>query len=359
MAIYRGHNLVREDILKIISEFDRVYPNTNDYDSWLDKDTYKIALYYNKKYYPARIILSQATGIRVIKFGGGIKAAKRLFSELGFQVVRKPTLLSEPNFEIGKSYKRTDLHDEYSGQGQGGISTPADHNFIMLFTGDSGEQYGYHDLWLNGIFHYTGEGQSGDMQFTRGNLAIRDHLSNGKTLHLFENLDSGYVSYVGQMVCTGYHHRDDIEHERQLIIFELALMNNAEEEFASSTEELSKKLSLSELRQKALMSSTSASTAFEHKTISRLRSQAIKLYARKRANGICEGCGQKAPFKDSKGEPFLEVHHVNRLADGGPDHPAAVVAICPNCHRHAHYSKNAEEFNSKLKQKAQQLEANG
>ena len=72
-------------------------------------------------------------------------------------------------FEIGQAYKRTDLHKQYSGQRQGGISTPKEHPFIFLFTGQTGGQYGYRDEWEAGVFHYTGEGQSGDMRFKAGN----------------------------------------------------------------------------------------------------------------------------------------------------------------------------------------------
>ena len=32
--------------------------------------------------------------------------------------------------------------------------------------------------------------------------------------------------------------------------------------------------------------------------------------ARRRADGLCQLCDQPAPFKDKKGTPFLEVHHV-------------------------------------------------
>ncbi len=66
-----------------------------------------------------------------------------------------------------------------------------------------------------------------------------------------------------------------------------------------------------------------------------------------RANGVCESCAVAAPFKSRQG-PFLEVHHVLRLADGGPDHPEHVIALCPNCHRRAHYSVDAHDFNTKL-----------
>lgn len=28
----------------------------------------------------------------------------------------------------------------------------------------------------------------------------------------------------------------------------------------------------------------------------------------------------------------LDVHHLDRVSDGGPDDPANLVALCPNCH---------------------------
>lgn len=57
-----------------------------------------------------------------------------------------------------------------------------------------------------------------------------------------------------------------------------------------------------------------------------------------RAQGVCEFCKQPAPFqRATNGEPYLEVHHKQRLADGGEDTIENAVAICPNCHRKAHY----------------------
>ena len=84
-------------------------------------------------------------------------------------------------FEVGNIYnRRNDIHDPYGGQRQGGISTPKDQPFVFLFTGESGEQYGYRDGWdVNGVFLYTGEGQVGDMEFRVGNRAVRDHGHGG------------------------------------------------------------------------------------------------------------------------------------------------------------------------------------
>ena len=66
------------------------------------------------------------------------------------------------------------------------------------------------------------------------------------------------------------------------------------------------------------------------------REPAIAAYAKKRANGFCQLCGQKAPFVDHNGKPYLECHHLHWLSEGGEDSPENCVALCPNCHRRMH-----------------------
>ena len=39
------------------------------------------------------------------------------------------------------------------------------------------------------------------------------------------------------------------------------------------------------------------------------------------------------------GRAYLEVHHVKRLAEGGEDGPENTLALCPSCHREAHYGR--------------------
>jgi 5-methylcytosine-specific restriction protein A len=64
-----------------------------------------------------------------------------------------------------------------------------------------------------------------------------------------------------------------------------------------------------------------------------------------RAGGVCEGCAKPAPFlRLSNGLPYLEVHHKHRLADGGPDTVANAIALCPNCHREAHYGADQKRY---------------
>ncbi|AFM13945.1 HNH endonuclease [Turneriella parva] len=59
-----------------------------------------------------------------------------------------------------------------------------------------------------------------------------------------------------------------------------------------------------------------------------------------RAKGRCESCKKPAPFKRvSDGSPYLEVHHLIRLIDGGDDSVANATALCPNCHRRMHFGQ--------------------
>jgi len=56
------------------------------------------------------------------------------------------------------------------------------------------------------------------------------------------------------------------------------------------------------------------------------------------ANGKCMLCKNAAPFiRTSDNSPFLEVHHIIPLAEGGLDTIENAIALCPNCHRQEHF----------------------
>jgi len=74
-----------------------------------------------------------------------------------------------------------------------------------------------------------------------------------------------------------------------------------------------------------------------------LRNPAVKAYVLKQSQGNCEDCGSKAPFIMADGRPYLEVHHIKHLADGGSDTVENTVALCPNCHRALHYALNKDQ----------------
>lgn len=132
----------------------------------------------------------------------------------------------------GQIYRRRDLHAMYRGQEQGGICTPTDFPIILLFTGQSGGLYGYKDHWDgDDVFHYFGEGRVGDMEFIRGNRAIRDHADGGKEIYLFETIGSGEVQYVSEMTCIGYDYEPNVPDVsgklRTAIVFRLKPVRSA------------------------------------------------------------------------------------------------------------------------------------
>lgn len=275
-----------------------------------------------------------------------------------------------PKFEVGKEYKRTELHKDYGGSGQHGISPSKDFPAIFIFTSHSGEQYGYKDEFVDGIFLYTGEGHSGDMQMNRGNKALRDHAKDGRGIYIFESTRKGHVRFLGSAEYIGHHEQigvDENGNNRKMYVFHLDVnsvddANEAQDsELIYNPENIKglKKKSLGELRKLALKQPANKNLSYAQKSqISHYRSEALKLYVLKRSKGICEGCASPAPFTAKNG-PYLECHHIHRLADGGPDHPKNVAAICPNCHRRAHYSIDAVEFNKTLNLKTLKLEKIG
>ena len=266
------------------------------------------------------------------------------------------------SYEVGRVYnRRKHIHATFGGQRQGGISTPSGAPYVILFTGESGEQYGYRDGWNeDGVYLYTGEGQVGDMQFVRGNKAIRDHLADGKDLLLFASLGKGKgVRFVGRFACASWETRPgpDVKGNlRQAIVFHLIRQEETEAPPAQDHERVA--VTLDELRRSAYESSSTPAEKDTKETRRRYyeRSEAVRAYVLARASGACESCGKPAPFNRPDGSPYLEPHHTRRVSDGGPDDPRWVGGICPTCHKEIHYGMNGGELNRRLQEHIARIE---
>lgn len=268
-------------------------------------------------------------------------------------------------FTVGTEYRRRDLHAEHGGQRQGGISTPANSKMVLLFTGEQGNTYGYRDEFTgDGVFHYTGEGQTGDMQMVRGNDAIRHHRANNRNLYLFEYVQAGIVRYVGEGEYLGHHFVPRPDRDvaiRSAIVFELEIGVDQGTPVAGNRLPIKPpdnlwSQPLDVLRKLAMQHATGAASAKVRRQNVYARSVVVRAYVLRRANGRCEGCQQPAPFLTKLNRPYLEPHHVNRRADGGPDAPDAVIALCPTCHRRVHHAKDGAAYNATLKKALKVIE---
>lgn len=78
----------------------------------------------------------------------------------------------------------------------------------------------------------------------------------------------------------------------------------------------------------------------------------VSAIAKLRANFRCEiqECNYK-PFIGLYNIPYIEVHHIKRLADGGEDILKNIACLCPNHHREIHFGEDKEKLREILLKK--------
>jgi 5-methylcytosine-specific restriction protein A len=260
---------------------------------------------------------------------------------------------------LGAIYQRSALHARFGGNNTTGIVPSRKEPAILLFHTEEGAHQFYGDgLDDEGVYWYSGMGAKGNMEWNYANRAVRDHLANGQDLMLFERFQrqGGYWTFAHLMHCVGWREEQRPDSDgamRTALIFGLVAVD--ESAHASLPNPHAR---LTDLRQAAIASVPTGGTVTATRvTEVYLRSAAIRVYVLARAAGVCEACLQPAPFMLANGEPFLEAHHIDRLSDGGPDHPERVGGVCPNCHRRCHYGADAAVYNKVLREAVSLKEA--
>lgn len=184
------------------------------------------------------------------------------------------------------------------------------------------------------------------------NLQLREGLLAGRTKSSVEfrmqNI-SAALSELKMPIIQGYRPAQNIGNAVKAKMIALLRANGSDTllNFVPTSDPMSLALKVSALRKQKLAvtpggnlspaSTTITTTRFE-------RDPAVKAWVLSSSNGMCEGCGDPAPFLGQDGLPFLEVHHVMPLAHQGSDTITNAVALCPNCHRRCHYSSDRDEF---------------
>jgi len=257
------------------------------------------------------------------------------------------------DFEVGQQYVRMDIHEVCGGNHQPGISPITDFSAIFLFGSTEVNDYGYADKWLpDDRFLLTGVGQRGDQSWEgTQNRSLANHREDGRRVFLFERVPDRkptVVTYVGEYEYVD-HYEDQIPdidgNRRTAYRFELRPVGDA-----IDTDDVDD-ASAESLYERAVEAKPSTSST-SGRSGSYVTSSLVRQYALREADGVCGGCGEPAPFETADGDPYLEVHHITRRSDDGPDHPDNVIALCPNCHRRVHHGQDGEAFNEELAVKA-------
>ena len=160
------------------------------------------------------------------------------------------------------------------------------------------------------------------------------------------NLNDGGISISDVGICTLEIGNSDNADKFFDIVYKvmqdiaIEIDSNSKEKYEDDFEEkVTKALQLtSEERLSKINNYPEYPSASEKKAVTFNRNPYVVAEVLERANGKCEFCNQFAPFnRISDGTPFLEVHHIKSLSDGGKDTIENAIALCPNCHRGAHY----------------------
>jgi 5-methylcytosine-specific restriction protein A len=243
---------------------------------------------------------------------------------------------------------------------QGSMRRSLSTNSLVLISDHT--KSAYEDTWTGKTFHYTGMGVTAEQSLAfQQNRTLAESRENGVRLWLFEVFEEGRYVFMGEVELTDSPYRsrqaDSGKNVRDVWIFPLKLkgLNRPpllKKALLESKEETVRKkahrLPLDELEFQARYALKKGgkravvSEVFEH-------DQIVSEYAKRRAAGACQLCGGPAPFSDRHGDPYLEIHHLLPLADGGTDTIENVAALCPNCHRKMHVLNRPADLETLMK----------
>lgn len=255
----------------------------------------------------------------------------------------------KPPIEIGDIVSNSQIVNFFKVGNMGGMRPSSQTNTLVLICDHTKGLYD--DKWYGDVLHYTGMGKTGDQSLSRQNKTLYESRENDIEIHLFEVLIPTKYIYQGtvELAAEPYQaNQYDMEgNDRKVWVFPVrsktkfaSVEREAVESNIKSKTEVLMKMTLEELKLKALENETEQVPYRPTVSQTYIRNPYIARYARLRANGKCQLCSQSAPFLDLHGDPYLESHHIIWLSKGGADTLDNTVGLCPNCHRKMHVLDN-------------------
>ena len=206
----------------------------------------------------------------------------------------------------------------------------------------------YEDEWIDDVIWLAGTGARGDQQLIGENSRLASQADKNFPVHLFEVFKKNRYVYIGEVelqAAPEIASQPDIEGKpRNVLLFPLRLKSESQKPIPSSIdisklqadkERRSEKIPTDVLKKRAQASGRKKPAQRTSSTVQYARSPDVVAFTKRHANGICDLCGRRGPFRAKK-RWYLECHHIVHLAKGGPDTITNTSALCPNCHRKMH-----------------------
>jgi 5-methylcytosine-specific restriction protein A len=262
-------------------------------------------------------------------------------------VVRSAETAFELPVRPGDVIENETLREIFKCSAAGAMRRSPRTNLLVLISDHT--QPACDDKWIGKTFHFTGMGLNGEpgLSFNQ-NKALCESNESGTRLFLFEVFSPGAYTFIGEAVLSDnpYLSRqtDSGKKARDVTVFPLTLKGNAhppvlKKELPEIKEEtVHKKAHLLPLDELEFQARYALKGGGRREVVSEVfdGDEIVSEYAKRRADGTCQLCNLPAPFRDRNGEPFLEIHHIVPLEEGGEDVVENVAALCPNCHRKMH-----------------------
>jgi len=261
-----------------------------------------------------------------------------------------------PKFAVGQVVTNAEIVGEFQCGNMGGMRRSKRKNSLIIISDHTKGLY--EDKWFGDILHYTGMGKSGDqdLKFMQ-NKTLAQSNSNGVSVYLFEALLPLQYIYHGEVFLRGEPFQEVQPGEdgkaRKVWMFPIKLQienqpieNHLLENYKKTKQKKLRALSAEELKLRAEQNQSQRASSRNISSQTYIRDEFVAEYARRKANGICQLCGQPVPFLDKEGREYLESHHIVWLSQGGPDTIDNTVGICPNCHRKMHVLNLQNDINT-------------
>ncbi|MHA8262696.1 HNH endonuclease [Lactobacillaceae bacterium Melli_B3] len=249
---------------------------------------------------------------------------------------------------IGDVLSNDQLHRTFNVSTQGGMRKSNLNHCLVLIAKENGNLYP--DKWDGDTLLYTGMGKVGDQSFyDRQNKTLFEADQSDVQIFLFVQTKPNRYTYYGpvRLAKQPYYAQaaDEQNQMRRVAMFPLVPTGNLDQihRINQRTVRDSRTQQTNQLRKRSvrqLATTLNAQPPAANRLVSKRivaksvvePNPIVQTLAKKLANGHCQLCGQPAPFEYEQ-QPYLKVHYLTALDNGGSDALANAVALCPNCYQ--------------------------
>jgi 5-methylcytosine-specific restriction protein A len=250
------------------------------------------------------------------------------------------------------------IKDTFGGNFVQGISESKVERTVIVASDPLHNGYGYKDQDLpDGSYEFFGQAPRDGDPWANNNHMVRDHVARGRSLLLFVEDNDEYF-FRGEYLYNGHRLEQRVIRgiEGPQVIFNLIRADAAAQPALQAAIDNLFEVSIDDLRERAIAAGNPNPERDQQRGATFRRSVDVSAYVLRRAKGECEGCGKPGPFKTRTGQLYLECHHIDKLADCGPDDIYSVIALCPTCHRFVHHAEGGAERNEEFREKMLTIE---